>query len=289
MSLGITLLYPLQNYVPYDQVNIYRKIGGSKDLLDPYRLSSPRGVCVLEDGSVLVADTNRSRVAAYRIPQGAKRYQYVCEVDMASPFGIAKDRTDSSLIFVSSLTENSIKAVKLQYGKVSGESKLEITRILQAQDGLLEPRGLAVDINGRFLYVACKNGVHKICLTTDTVESTVKGPDEIHSAPWGVAIIQDKCLVSYPRDKAVVLYSQGSTSPGEMVSVPGLRLPQGLGEDGEYFLVADYQAECFFVLTLEGKSYKFNAKHTRPTAITAARGHLFVADDKNDRVMILRK
>lgn len=242
----------------------------------------PHGVCVLRDGHVLVADSGKSRVVAYRRPEGEERYHYVCQVDMEYPFGFAEDRTDLSLVYVSCMRQNAVKAVKF-----TGE-RLQVTRTLTAQGRLADPRDLTMDSTGRYLYVACQDGVHKVSLASDTVLATLKSPDEFSSFPWGVAVVQDKILVSYPTEKSVVLYPRGETSSGEILKFPGLQRPRGLGEDGDHFLVSDYKAECFFVVTPQGQlAYKIGARSTWPMDITAAEGLLYVADVKNHRIMIL--
>ncbi len=87
-------------------------------------------------------------------------------------------------------------------------------------------------------------------VTDDTVIDTLRKPAEVSKEkPLRAAVLGDSILVKYG-DRSLVVYENGTSSPGTMVSWPeGLQNVSGMSSDGaSRFLVCDRESQAVFIL-----------------------------------------
>ncbi len=97
--------------------------------------------------------------------------------------------------------------------------------------------------------------VSVVSVTNDTVSARLSKPEEVRDTiPWRTAVLGDNILVEYGDDNLVV-YENGASSPGTMVTWPaGLQSVYGISSDGVFrFLVCDSASNAVFTLDVTGK------------------------------------
>ena len=246
----------------------------------PNRFRIPRGVAITGD-VVMVTDSGNGRVAALRRSAPKNKFRTFCEHDVDNPYDVLVDSAGD--VYVTCMEDTEIKVLEFD-----GES-LVYQRTIQGGTDWQEPRGFALDGDDVHLYVACPAGVPKISKHNGVISHTLQEPDGVKTRPWGIAKLGEVLLVSYPEEQKLFLYTQDSAQ-GQALSLRGQKRPRGVSEDGMRFLVADYGAECVFVVSSDGVMVgKMRLSKTWPQAVAPSAGSLLVLDAKGHRVIVMEQ
>ncbi len=132
--------------------------------------------------------------------------------------------------------------------------------------------------------------VYVVSVTDDTVIAALMKPIEVtDSSPSATAVLGDTILVLYGDDN-LVLYENGLSSPGTMVTWPaGLQSVWGMSSDGiSRFLVCDEDSNAVFILDVTGKMCDKINIDTDSVVLdcTVGDGKLWVGCDNGDIVVM---
>ena len=237
------------------------RLAGSKPQEDkfnpktfPFQLIGPYGVAVDSKGQAYVAD---QRVGAIFIFNTETRNTEMIRNGIEAHFGLVNGLAidDSDRLFVS---DGKMKRIMIFNAKHEVEN--------QITEGLVDPVGLAIDTENRFLYVA------------DTQ--------------------QDQVIV-YDADTLKLLRRIGTGGKNHFLTTPGdFAAPQGVAvdKDGNVYVtdtlndrVEIFDADGNFISTF-GKNGDGPGYFARPKGIAVdGDGHIWVADEVQDRLQVFNR